>query len=228
MYLPIYLDTAFKLPATLDDGSKISKDDFVNGLQADTVRYSADTGLIRGTVGQMLSFFVQVELDEGEGLAVALRWIRRALYLTDLSTDLIKMAAQRSLSRVPAAVRDGPGIAHTLKLGLDFDVRAPLSSSSSPLSSLLPKPILSLLSPSQPPPLSSPPHLSSPAQVPNTNSAIEHSIRQQPFLTKLLSRLETATGSDAVLNDLRELRAILIHPSRMNIFTGTRQHHQHV
>eukprot|EP00964_Phaeocystis_antarctica_P119662 scaffold83381_cov57-Phaeocystis_antarctica.AAC.1 len=77
------METAFKLPCAADGAAAaLSKDGFVAALQADTVRYACDTGGIRGGSSQLLTFFVQVELDEGKGLGVALKWIRRALYLT--------------------------------------------------------------------------------------------------------------------------------------------------
>ena len=83
LYLPLLIETAFKLPCAADGAAAaLSKDDFVAALQADTVRYACDTGGIRGGSSQLLTFFVQVELDEGNGLGVALKWIRRALYLT--------------------------------------------------------------------------------------------------------------------------------------------------
>ena len=83
LYLPLLMETAFKLPCAADGAAAaLSKDDFVAALQADTVRYACDTGGIRGGSSQLLTFFVQVELDGGNGLAVALKWIRRALYLT--------------------------------------------------------------------------------------------------------------------------------------------------
>ena len=83
LYLPLLMETAFKLPCAADGAAAaLSKDGFVAALQADTVRYACDTGGIRGGSSQLLTFFVQVELDEGKGLGVALKWIRRALYLT--------------------------------------------------------------------------------------------------------------------------------------------------
>ena len=62
----------------------------------------------------------QVELGDGDGFELALKWIRRALYLTTVTPEFVKMAAQRKLSLVPAAVRNGSGISRALNNGLEF------------------------------------------------------------------------------------------------------------
>ena len=60
LYLPLLMETAWKLPCVLEDGTQLSKDEFVSGLQADTVRYSCSSGAVRGGSSQLLTFFVQV------------------------------------------------------------------------------------------------------------------------------------------------------------------------
>ena len=78
------------------------------------MRYACDTGCIKGGSSQLLTFFVQVELDGGSGLEVALKWIRRALYLTQLTPELLGIAVKRELSQIPAAVRNGSGVMSAL------------------------------------------------------------------------------------------------------------------
>ena len=115
LQLPLLMATAFKLPCAADGAAAaLSKDDFVAALQADTVRYACDTGCIKGGSSQLLTFFVQVELDGGSGLEVALKWIRRALYLTQLTPELLGIAVKRELSQIPAAVRNGSGVMSAL------------------------------------------------------------------------------------------------------------------
>jgi len=122
LLLPLYLDTAFKLPCELEDGTLLPKDDFVSGLQADTVRYGCELGLLRASLDQAVSFNLQLELGaEGEGFALALQWLRRALYLTRPSATYLKMAVQRHLAGVPAAMRNGRGIASVLNAALELD-----------------------------------------------------------------------------------------------------------
>ena len=115
LQLPLLMAMAFKLPCAADGAAAaLSKDDFVAALQADTVRYACDTGCIKGGSSQLLTFFVQVELDGGSGLEVALKWIRRALYLTQLTPELLGIAVKRELSQIPAAVRNGSGVMSAL------------------------------------------------------------------------------------------------------------------
>ena len=81
-------------------------------------------GGIRGGSSQLFTFWVQVELDEGAGLALALKWLRRVLYQTTLSADLLTIAVQKELAQIAAAVRNGSGIANALIGGLTFDTGA--------------------------------------------------------------------------------------------------------
>ena len=124
LYLPLLDEMAFKLPCTCDDGTVLSKDALVTGLQADTVRFSCGPGGIRAGSSQLFTFWVQVELDKGAGLGLALKWLRRVLYQTSYSAELIGIAVQRLLSQVPAAVRSGQNIANALIGGLTFDPNA--------------------------------------------------------------------------------------------------------
>jgi len=121
LYLPLLLELAFKLPATLDDGTTLSKDEFVSNLQNESVSYSARGGLPGSSVQQMVSFSVQVENANAKHFAIALKWIRRVLYLTDLSTEAVKIAAQRLLSEIPPQIRSGPTICRAVSHELNFD-----------------------------------------------------------------------------------------------------------
>ena len=60
LYLPILEEILFKLPATLEDGTELSKDEFVNQLQDETVSYSSGLGLLGGSIPQMTYISVQV------------------------------------------------------------------------------------------------------------------------------------------------------------------------
>mmetsp|Transcript_3402 Transcript_3402/g.4919 ORF Transcript_3402/g.4919 Transcript_3402/m.4919 type:complete len:543 (+) Transcript_3402:1-1629(+) len=121
LYLPLLLELAFKLPAKLDDGSTIVKDDFVSELNDDTVRYSAGCGLSGSRIPQMISFAVQIENSDGQGFATAVKWIRRVLFLTTLSTESIKMAVQRLLSEIPPQIRHGPTVCGAVSSELNYD-----------------------------------------------------------------------------------------------------------
>ena len=118
LFLPLLLEVFFKLPCAPDGaeggGGSLSKDEFVAGLQADTVRYSAGRGLLSGEVTSLACVFVQTELAGGSGLPLALAWLRRALYRTTLSAEHLNMAVKRLLSLTPAAIRDGSGVAAAL------------------------------------------------------------------------------------------------------------------
>ena len=67
----------------------------------------------------MASFRVQIERDS-QGLGPALQWLRRALYLTDLTAESVKMATQRLLSEIPAEIRHGPTVCAAVAAELNF------------------------------------------------------------------------------------------------------------
>ena len=48
----------------------------------------------------MACFWVKLELDDGAGLARGLKWLRRALYLTRPSVELLKQARAASCAHV--------------------------------------------------------------------------------------------------------------------------------
>jgi Zn-dependent M16 (insulinase) family peptidase len=121
LYLPILEEILFKLPATLEDGTQLSKDEFVNQLQDETVSYSSGLGLFGGSIPQMSYISVQVENTDGKGLANALRWIRRALFCTNITEQAVKTAVQRLISEIPPQIRHGPSIAATVAAVMNYD-----------------------------------------------------------------------------------------------------------
>ena len=123
LYLPLLAELTFKLPANLDDGTHIPKDEFVSMLEDDTVSYGATLGL-PGSSGltQMMSISVQIENgDDKSGLSIALAWIRRALYLTVLSTANVRIAIKKMLSCIPPQIRDGPTICGAASAELNYN-----------------------------------------------------------------------------------------------------------
>jgi Zn-dependent M16 (insulinase) family peptidase len=118
LYLPLLLEMWWKLPACLEDGTRLPKDAFVAALEDDTVNYSANFGQITGRLSQLASISVKVELEGSggaPGLATALMWLRRSLYLTTTSLSHVKMAAKNMASRLPAAFREGSSmVAHVM------------------------------------------------------------------------------------------------------------------
>lgn len=122
LYLPILQEILFKLPATLEDGSKLSKEDFVNSLHDETVSYSSGIGLLGGSISQMCYVSAQVENDDnGLGLGKALKWIHRALYLTNITTESVQSAVQRLVSDIPQSVRSGGAVLGTVASELKYD-----------------------------------------------------------------------------------------------------------
>lgn len=121
LYLPILEEILFKLPATLEDGTQLSKDEFVNQLQDETVSYSSGLGLFGGSIPQMSYISVQVENTDGKGLANALRWIRRALFCTIITEQAVRTAVQRLISEIPPQIRHGPSIAATVAAVMNYD-----------------------------------------------------------------------------------------------------------
>ena len=121
LYLPILEEVLFKLPATLEDGTKLSKDEFVSKLHDETVSYSSGVGLLGGSIPQMTYISCQVENTDGQGLATALQWIRRVLYLTNITTESVKTAVQRLISEIPPSIRYGPAVVATVAAELIYD-----------------------------------------------------------------------------------------------------------
>ncbi len=117
LYLPLLNEIIFKLPATLEDGSQLSKEQFVNRIHDETVSYSCGVGLLGGAIPQMCYISAQVE----SGLATALTWIRRALYLTNITTDSVKTAVQKLISEISPQIRSGPTVAATVAAELNFN-----------------------------------------------------------------------------------------------------------
>ena len=121
LYLPILEEIIFKLPATLEDGIQLSRDEFVNQLQDETVSYSSGIGLLGGSIPQMSYIRVQVENTDGTGLTNALRWIRRALYSTNITEQAVKTAVQRLISEIPPQIRYGPSVIATVAAEMHYD-----------------------------------------------------------------------------------------------------------
>ena len=121
LYLPILDEILFKLPATLEDGTQLSRDEFVNQLQDETVSYSSGLGLLGGSIPQMSYVRVQVENTDGTGLANALKWIQRVLFRTDITEQAIKTAVQRLISEIPPQIRYGPAVVATVAAEMNYD-----------------------------------------------------------------------------------------------------------
>lgn len=121
-YLPILEEIIFKLPATLENGENLSKDEFVNKLDDETVSFSSGVGLLGGSIPQMTYISVQVEnTDDGSGLNTALQWIRRVMYLTNITTESVKTAVQRLVSEIPPQIRYGPSVASSVAAEFNYD-----------------------------------------------------------------------------------------------------------
>lgn len=121
-YLPILFEILFKLPATLENGEKLNKEEFVDKIQDETVSYSSGMGLLGGSVPQMSYVSVQVENpSDGTGMVTAFQWIRRVLYLTNITSESVKTAVQRHISDIPSQIRHGPSITSSVAVELNYD-----------------------------------------------------------------------------------------------------------
>ena len=120
--IAILSELIWQLPANLDDGSSIDKDQFVNELRDQTVGYTARLGLMNRGVSQFLLLYVQCEADEAcIGYTTCLKWLRRAMHLTTITNEEVKVAVQKLLARQPEAKRDGRGMAHAMHQELSVD-----------------------------------------------------------------------------------------------------------
>ncbi|KAL3776496.1 hypothetical protein HJC23_013239 [Cyclotella cryptica] len=120
LYLPILDEILFKLPATLDNGEHLTKEEFVNQIHNETVSFSAGIGLLGGSIPQMAYVSVQTENSGGNGLKTSLTWIRRVLYQTQITNEAVKTAVQRLISEIPPQVRHGPSVAASVASELMF------------------------------------------------------------------------------------------------------------
>jgi Zn-dependent M16 (insulinase) family peptidase len=121
LYLPILDEILFKLPADLDDGKRITKEEFVNQIHDETVSFSCGVGLLGGSIPQMAYVSVQTDNTDGNGLHTALKWIKRALYQTEITGEAVKTAVQRLISEISPQIRHGPSVASTVASELMFD-----------------------------------------------------------------------------------------------------------
>jgi len=110
----------FKLPATLENGETLSKEAFINIIQDETISYSSGIGLLGGSIPQMSYVSIQVEA-EGNGLEKGMQWIRRALYLTNITAESVKTAVQKQISEIPPQIRYGPSVAATVAAEMLYD-----------------------------------------------------------------------------------------------------------
>jgi len=62
-----------------------------------------------------------VELDGGAGLGSALKWVRRALFLTRVTADDAAIGARRLLAEIPAVIRNGSRMAAEVLAELECD-----------------------------------------------------------------------------------------------------------
>ena len=114
LYLPILDEVLFKLPATLENGEEVSKDEFINMLQEDTVSFSSGVGLLGGSVPQMFYVSFQVENADGKGPQKAMQWTHRVLYRTNITSESVKTAVQKLASEIPPQIRHGPSVVSTV------------------------------------------------------------------------------------------------------------------
>ena len=114
LYLPILDEVLFKLPATLENGDEVSKDEFINMLQEDTVSFSSGVGLLGGSIPQMFYLSFQVENPDGNGPQKAMRWTHRVLYRTNMTNESVKTAVQKLMSEIPPQIRHGPSVVSTV------------------------------------------------------------------------------------------------------------------
>ena len=181
LFLPLLHEIAFKLPATLDDGTELTKDQFVSQLENDTVSYTARNGLLGPSIQQMISYRIQMENSssdaDGSSLASAFEWIRRVLYLTNYTMENVKIAVTRLLSEIPTQIRDGPTVGSSLLRELDYD-----STTSNLVSSSV--------------------------------------LRQWPFLEDLKKALDDDAEKAKVLEEIDDLRKVLIQPKNMQVFVA--------
>ena len=121
LYLPILDEIIFKLPAILDNGERLTKDEFLHQIHDQTVSFSCGVGLLGGSIPQMAYISVQTDNTDGEGLATALAWIKRALYQTEITVEAVKTAVQKLISEITPQIRSGPTVAATVVSELMFD-----------------------------------------------------------------------------------------------------------
>ncbi|KAL7480138.1 hypothetical protein ACHAW6_005844 [Cyclotella cf. meneghiniana] len=142
LYLPILDEILFKLPATLDNGEYLTKEEFVNQIHDETVSFSAGVGLLGSSIPQMAYVSVQTDNIDGNGLNTALKWIKRVLYQTQITNEAVKTAVQRLISEIPPQVRHGPSVAASVASELMFN---PEKSNTIACNVLRQKPFLSKL-----------------------------------------------------------------------------------
>ena len=142
LYVPLLLELFFKADAILESGERMSKDSFVDALEAETVDYDAENGPLGGRHKQLLCASVRVEnTSAGDGTAeggmeCALKWLRRALFCTQYKVKNVRTCAKRLASGCPANFRDGSGINKWVWDSLTSEIAKSTTSATSPMMQL--------------------------------------------------------------------------------------------
>ncbi|KAI9139952.1 Metalloenzyme, LuxS/M16 peptidase-like protein [Paraphysoderma sedebokerense] len=108
-YIELYLEAFFILPVTKPDGTKLTHEQVVNGLNTDTVYHSNDCGLggsnfICGAFESLVRVSVKVEAKKYEK---GIQWLNDLAWFSEFTPERLVIAAKKLLNDVPRNKRDG-------------------------------------------------------------------------------------------------------------------------
>eukprot|EP00747_Dinoflagellata_sp_TGD_P108850 gnl/TRDRNA2_/TRDRNA2_170539_c1_seq3.p1 gnl/TRDRNA2_/TRDRNA2_170539_c1~~gnl/TRDRNA2_/TRDRNA2_170539_c1_seq3.p1 ORF type:complete len:535 (+),score=82.50 gnl/TRDRNA2_/TRDRNA2_170539_c1_seq3:165-1769(+) len=114
--LPLLLESLFKLPVMLENGTVIPAEEVIEALQRDTADYGSSVGkggrsFMPGRYGGCAFVYVKTEAKD---FATGVEWLKRILYQTVLDPFILKIQAQKLLSEIPEHKRDGGTMAKVL------------------------------------------------------------------------------------------------------------------
>lgn len=101
--ISLLMSSIWSLPIVRSDGSRLSYEDVVKGLDDDTLEYDAGLGAGSG-FSELASFEVKVERSKYEE---GLGWLRDIIWRSELALDRIRVNASKLAQSLPEQRRDG-------------------------------------------------------------------------------------------------------------------------
>lgn len=115
--LNVLLSSLFSLPVTRADGTKLTFEQVVKGLDEDTINYEAGLGAGSG-FSELVSIDIKVEKQKYEK---AITWLRDLIWGTEMAVERLKVTAAKLAQSLPEQKRDGRGISWALLRSLTHD-----------------------------------------------------------------------------------------------------------
>lgn len=113
--LSLYQNSFASLPIIRDDGSRLSFEQVVQQLDAETVAYNANFG---SGLSEQIEFSIKVEKGKYE---FAIQWLRDLLFGSDFDVGRLRIIASKLNTDLASDKRDGDGVSTAVYLDMIYD-----------------------------------------------------------------------------------------------------------